>query len=143
VPNTPTEDPRGELLPNGVTTLGRIGANSGSQEAIPGAADWVAGYLSQGENGGLRLTPSVTGTADSRPTGSTPSNTSRSSSSGSTSAEPSSQQPSKSNSSSSNNQAAVDNSNNSGPYGAIPLVVFSLLAIAIIGFAIRHFYRVR
>ena len=48
----PSGDTDEDPLPAGSTTLGRIAANNGSQDSIPGAADWVAGYLSRNKSEG-------------------------------------------------------------------------------------------
>ena len=46
----PAPSTSAEPFPNSIATLGRFATNSGFPNAFPGAADWVQGYLSRGEN---------------------------------------------------------------------------------------------
>ena len=139
-----TKAPNGRLgndendpLRSGGTTLGRIAAN-GSNDSIPGAADWVAGYLSRNK------------TDEDRSQMASPSNSSNSasaskspSSSASASASRSAKSVAKADGANAAQEQTVKNADadDSGLSGIAPLILFSLIALVLIALAIRYFSR--
>lgn len=117
------EDP----LPAGSTTLGRIAANNGSQDSIPGAADWVAGYLSRNKS------------EEDRTTEDSPSKSP--SSSAFATASRSAKSVTKADGANASQEQAVKNADadDSGLSGIAPLILFSLIGIVLIAWAIRYF----
>ena len=117
------EDP----LPAGSTTLGRIAANNGSQDSIPGTADWVAGYLSRNKS------------EDDRTTEDSPSKSP--SSSASATASRSAKSVTKADGANASQEQAMKNADadDSGLSGIAPLILFSLIGIVLIALAIRYF----
>lgn len=133
---TPIGDTDEDPLPSGSTTLGRIAANNGSQDSIPGAADWVAGYLSRNKSEDDR-------TAEASPSKSPSSAaTSKSpSSSASATASRSAKSVTKADGANASQEQAVKNADadDSGLSGIAPLILFSLIGIVLIALAIRYF----
>lgn len=133
---TPIGDTDEDPLPAGSTTLGRIAANNGSQDSIPGAADWVAGYLSRNKSEDDR-------TAEASPSKS-PSSAAASkspSSSASATASRSAKSVTKADGANASQEQAVKNADadDSGLSGIAPLILFSLIGIVLIALAIRYF----
>jgi hypothetical protein len=133
---TPIGDTDEDPLPSGSTTLGRIAANNGSQDSIPGAADWVAGYLSRNKSEDDR-------TAEASPSKS-PSSAAASkspSSSASATASRSAKSVTKADGANASQEQAVKNADadDSGLSGIAPLILFSLIGIVLIALAIRYF----
>ena len=126
-------------LRSGGTTLGRIAANNGSNDSIPGAADWVAGYLSRNkteEDHSHEASPSNSSSSVSA-------SKSPSSSSTSASASRSAKSVAKADGANAAQEQAVKNADadDSGLSGIAPLILFSLIGLVLIALAIRYFSR--
>ena len=125
-------------LRSGGTTLGRIAANNGSNDSIPGAADWVAGYLSRNktdEDHSREVSPSSSSSsasASKSPSSSTSASASRSAKS-----------VAKADGANAAQEQAVKNADadDSGLSGIAPLILFSLIGLVLIALAIRYFSR--
>lgn len=125
-------------LRSGSTTLGRIAANNGSNDSIPGAADWVAGYLSRNktdEDHSQEASPSSSSSSASAskpPSSSTSASASRSGNS-----------VVKADGAKAAQEQAVKNADadDSGLSGIVPLILFSLIGLVLIALVIRYFSR--
>ena len=137
-PNDRLDDNEDDPLRSGGTTLGRIAANNGSNDSIPGAADWVAGYLSRNkteEDHSQEVSPSSSSnsvSASKSPSSSTSASASRSAKS-----------VTKADGANAAQEQAVKNADadDSGLSGIAPLILFSLIGLVLIALAIRYFSR--
>ena len=132
----PSGDTDEDPLPAGSTTLGRIAANNGSQDSIPGAADWVAGYLSRNKSEDDRTTEASPSKSPSSAAASK-----SPSSSASATASRSAKSVTKADGANASQEQAVKNADadDSGLSGIAPLILFSLIGIVLIALAIRYF----
>ena len=132
------DDDDDDPLRSGGTTLGRIAANNGSQDSIPGAADWVAGYLSRTKGD----EDHTTGVSPSSSSSSASASKSPSSST-SASASRSAKSVAKADGANAAQEQAVKNADadDSGLSGIAPLILFSLIGLVLIALAIRYFSR--
>ena len=137
-PNDRLDDNEDDPLRSGGTTLGRIAANNGSNDSIPGAADWVAGYLSRNktdEDHSQETSPSSSSSsvsASKSPSSSTSASASRSAKS-----------VTKADGANAAQEQTVKNADadDSGLSGIAPLILFSLIGLVLIALAIRYFSR--
>ena len=137
-PNDGLDDDEDDPLRSGGTTLGRIAVNNGSNDSIPGAADWVAGYLS-------RNTTDEDHSQEASPSNFSSSALASKSSSSSTSAivSHSAKSVAKADGANAAQEQAVKNADadDSGLSGIAPLILFSLIGLVLIALAIRYFSR--
>ena len=138
----PAPSTSAEPFPNSIATLGRFATNSGFPNAFPGAADWVQGYLSRGENARngsptLRMaTPQESRNGSySVPSAVNPVARPPATSAGS--------QAQRNGDSPKSVQERSTDSRGPGLSGFVPLAFFSLLILAITIVAIRYFIRAR
>jgi len=131
-----------EPFPNSIATLGRFATNSGFPNAFPGAADWVQGYLSRGENArNGSPTLRMANPQESRngsysvPSAVNPVARPPATSAGS--------QAQRNGDSPKSVQERSTDSRGPGLSGFVPLAFFSLLILAITIVAIRYFIRAR
>ena len=138
----PAPSTSAEPFPNSIATLGRFATNSGFPNAFPGAADWVQGYLSRGENArNGSPTLRMANPQESRngsysvPSAVNPVARPPATSAGS--------QAQRNGDSPKSVQARSTDSRGPGLSGFVPLAFFSLLILAITIVAIRYFIRAR
>ena len=138
----PAPSTSAEPFPNSIATLGRFATNSGFPNAFPGAADWVQGYLSRGENArNGSPTLRMANPQESRngsysvPSAVNPVARPPATSAGS--------QAQRNGDSPKSVQERSTDSRGPGLSGFVPLAVFSLLILAITIVAIRYFIRAR
>ena len=138
----PAPSTSAEPFPNSIATLGRFATNSGFPNAFPGAADWVQGYLSRGENArNGSPTLRMANPQESRngsysvPSAVNPVARPPATSAGS--------QAQRNGDSSKSVQERSTDSRGPGLSGFVPLAFFSLLILAITIVAIRYFIRAR
>ena len=138
----PAPSTSAEPFPNSIATLGRFATNSGFPNAFPGAADWVQGYLSRGENArNGSPTLRMANPQESRngsysvPSAVNPVARPPATSAGS--------QAQRNGDSPKSVQERSTDSRGPGLSGFVPLAFFSLLILAITIVAIRYFIRAR
>ena len=138
----PAPSTSAEPFPNSIATLGRFATNSGFPNTFPGAADWVQGYLSRGENArNGSPTLRMANPQESRngsysiPSAVNPVARPPATSAGS--------QAQRNGDSPKSVQERSTDSRGPGLSGFVPLAFFSLLILAITIVAIRYFIRAR